>query len=246
MALKANFASGIQAFISPVGKAVDRLGLTPNQITTVGLLLTVVAAGFVAADHPVAGGWILVAGGLMDMLDGAVARASGKSTPFGSFYDSVSDRLSDGIILGAIAYWMRGNPRVVGLVMFALVTALTTSYVRAKAEAIDLDCSIGLMERAERAILIMAGLVFHRWVLEPIMWLLAFGGVVTVIQRVHHVWCQIDRDIPDELLVLTLGDRAWNRAFKLAARGFFGEQNFDPAYDVAADQFTTVEPGTDQ
>lgn len=246
MALKANFASGIQSFINPVGNALGRMGLTPNQITTVGLLLTAVAAGFVAADQPVIGGWVLVAGGLMDMFDGAVARAHGSATPFGSFYDSVSDRLSDGIILGAIAYWMRDNPRVVGLAMFALVTALTISYVRAKAEAIDLDCSIGLMERAERAVLIMAALVFHRWLFEPIMWVLAVGGVVTVIQRIHHVWCQIDRDIPEELLVITLGDRAWNRAFKSAARRFFGEQNFDPAYDVAVDQFEVSNRGKEQ
>ncbi|MDX1511587.1 MAG: CDP-alcohol phosphatidyltransferase family protein [Nitriliruptorales bacterium] len=245
MALKANFASGIQSFVSPVGRAVGRTGITPNQITTFGLVLTSVAAWLVAIDRPVLGGWVLVVGGLMDTLDGAVARARGSSTPFGGFWDSVSDRLSDGIILGAIAYWMRGNPRVVGLAMFALVTALTISYVRAKAEAIDLECDIGLMERAERAVLIMAALVFHRWALEPIMWLLAVGGVITVIQRIHHVWCQIDRDIPEELLALTMGDRAWNRAFTSAARRFFGEQNFDSALQ-ASDQLAPAEPGTEQ
>jgi CDP-diacylglycerol--glycerol-3-phosphate 3-phosphatidyltransferase len=231
VALKANFATRIQAFISPIGRALDRTSLTPNQITTLGLILTSVAAGLVATDHPVAGGWVLVAGGLMDMFDGALARARGSSAPFGGFYDSVTDRLSDGIILSAITYWMRDNPRVLTLAMVALVSALVTSYVRAKAEAIDLDCSIGLMERAERAILIMGALVFNRWLLEPVMWVLAVGGVVTVIQRIHHVWCQIERDIPEELLAITLGDRAWNRAFTTAARKFFGEQNFEVALD---------------
>lgn len=231
MALRSNFNDGINRIVGPIARVISRTGVSPNTLTTLGLLLTTAGAVTVILDRPVLAGWILVFGGLMDTFDGAVARARHRSTPFGGFYDSVTDRLSDGIILAGVAFWLTDRPRLFLLAIVALVTAQVTSYVRAKAEAIDLSCSIGIMERAERAILIMIGLVFHRWVLEPILWVLAIGGTVTVVQRIHHVWCQIDRDVPDELLVLTTGDRAWNRAFMGAARRFYGAQNFDAAFD---------------
>lgn len=231
MALRSRFPTYVDAVTSPVGRAVARTGVTPNTLTTLGILLTAAAAWMVAIGRPVAGGWLLVVGGLMDTLDGAVARASGRATPFGSFYDSVSDRISDGVILVGLAWWLKDEPRLFLLVVTALVGAQVTSYVRAKAESIDLDCSVGIMERAERAILLMIGLLLHDWVLEPVLWLLAIGSTVTVVQRIHHVWCQIDRDIPDELLALVIRDRTWSRAFTRAARRFYGERNFDPAYD---------------
>jgi CDP-diacylglycerol--glycerol-3-phosphate 3-phosphatidyltransferase len=230
VAIKSNFSHVVDGVVGPIGQGLARVGFSPNLLTTLGIVLTGVAGWVVILDRPVLAGWILVAGGLMDTFDGAVARAKGRSTPFGGFYDSVSDRVSDGIILAALAFWLKDEPRLFALAAVALVAAQVTSYVRARAEAIDLTCDIGIMERAERAILLMAALVFHRWLLEPILWVLAVGGVVTVVQRFHHVWCQIDRDIPDELMALTGGDRAWNRAFTAAARGFFGHQNFDRAH----------------
>jgi phosphatidylglycerophosphate synthase len=231
VALRSRFPEYVTAVTTPVGRGVARTGISPNTLTTMGIVFTVIATWFVAIGEPVIGGWILVAGGLMDLFDGAVARATNRATPFGSFYDSVSDRVSDGVILAGIAWWLRDNPRLFLLAVVALVGAQLTSYVRAKAEAIDLDCSVGIMERAERAILLMAALIFHRWLLEPILWILAIGSTVTVVQRIHHVWCQIDRDIPAELLELAARDRAWSRAFKGAARRFYGERNFDGALD---------------
>jgi CDP-diacylglycerol--glycerol-3-phosphate 3-phosphatidyltransferase len=234
VAIKSNFSHVVDLVVAPIGRGLAAMGATPNFLTTMGIVLTGVAGYLVVIGRPVLAGWVLVAGGLMDTFDGAVARAKQAITPFGGFYDSVSDRVSDGIILAALAWWLKDSPRLFALAAVALVAAQVTSYVRAKAEAIDLTCSIGIMERAERAILLMAALVFHRWLLEPILWVLAVGGAVTVVQRVHHVWCQIDRDIPDELMAYTGGERAWNRAFTAAARGFFGAQNFDRAYDEIA------------
>lgn len=231
MAIKSNFSHVVDVVVRPIGRGLAATGVTPNQLTTLGIILTGVAGWVLILDEPVLAGWILVAGGLMDTFDGAVARAKGKSTPFGGFYDSVSDRVSDGVILAALAFWAKDEPRLFALTAVALVAAQVTSYVRARAEAIDLTCDIGILERAERAILIMIALVFHRWLLEPVLWVLAVGGAITVVQRFHHVWCQIDRDIPDELMALTGTDRAWTRAFTAAARGFFGAQNFDRAYD---------------
>jgi CDP-diacylglycerol--glycerol-3-phosphate 3-phosphatidyltransferase len=227
--LRASFPRHIERLTAPIGRAISATPLSPNQLTTLGLVLTTVAAVLVAQSEPVIAGWVLVAGGLMDTFDGAVARARGLSTPYGAFYDSVSDRLSDGIILVGFAWWLRPDADLFGLVLVALVASQVTSYIRAKAEAIDLDCSVGLLERAERAILLMVALIFHRWLLVPVLWVLAVGGTVTVVQRIHHVWCQIERDFPPELLGLTQGDRAWNRAYRAAARAFFGAPTFNEA-----------------
>lgn len=232
MALRARYPAYIERFASPFGRLVARLGVSPNQLTSLGLLLTAASAVAVANGQFVAGGWLLVAGGAMDLLDGSVARATGRSTPFGSFYDSVSDRIADAMIFSGLALALHTQPRLLALILVALVASFVTSYVRAKAEAIDLACTVGLLERGERAVLLMLALLLHQYVLEAALWLLAVGGVVTVIQRVHHVWCQIDRDIPVELIALTMHDRAWSRAFKVAARRFYGEHNFDGAYDA--------------
>lgn len=229
MALRSQFPEYVEAVTGPLGRGLAKTRVTPNVLTTLGLLLTAAATYAVGGGALVLGGWLLVAGGAMDLFDGAVARATGRSTPFGSFYDSVSDRISDGLILAGVAFLVRDQPRLFLLAVVALVAAEVTSYVRAKAESIDLDCSVGVLERAERALLLMCGLILHRWLFEPVLWLLAVGGTVTVIQRIHHVWCQIDRDLPEELLVLASQDRKWSRAFRIAARGFYGERNFNEA-----------------
>jgi hypothetical protein len=171
----------------------------------------------------------------MDTFDGAVARASGRSTPFGGFYDSVSDRISDGLILAGIAWYVVDRPRLLLVTLAALVAAQVTSYVRARAESIDLECEVGILERAERAMLLMIGLLVAP-LFEPVLWVLAIGGIVTVVQRVHHVWCQIERDLPEELMVLAHADRAWSRAFIRTARAFYGERNFDEAFGGGLDE----------
>jgi CDP-diacylglycerol---glycerol-3-phosphate 3-phosphatidyltransferase len=229
--IRSKFPEGVESVVRPVGRLVARTGVSANALTTSGLLLTVAATWSVANDHPVLAAGFLAAGGLMDLLDGAVARAAHRATPFGGFYDSVTDRVSDGMILGGVAWWISDEPRLFMLTIVALVAAQVTSYVRARAEAIDLTCTIGILERAERAVLLIVALLLHQWLLEPVLWILAVGSTVTVVQRVHHVWCQINRDIPEELMALAMADRAWSRAFKAAARRFYGEHNFDGAVD---------------
>jgi CDP-diacylglycerol--glycerol-3-phosphate 3-phosphatidyltransferase len=212
-----------------VGRGLGRTGVTPNVLTTLGLVFTAAAATLVALESFRAAGLALLLGGAMDALDGAVARATGRSTPFGGFYDSVSDRISDALIFGGIVWAVRDEPRLLLLALVGLVAASITSYVRARAEAIDLECSVGILERAERAIALILALLLHQWLFEPVLWFLAIGGTTTVVQRIHHVWCQIDRDVPEELLALAMHDRAWSRAFKAGARRFYGDRNFDDA-----------------
>ncbi len=229
MALRSRFPEFVDSVTSPVGRGLGRTGVTPNVLTTLGLLFTGAAATLVALEWFRAAGLLLLLGGAMDALDGAVARATGRATPFGGFYDSVSDRVSDALIFGGIIWAVRDQPRLLLLALVGLIAASITSYVRARAEAIDLDCSVGILERAERAIALILALLLSRWLFEPVLWFLAIGGATTVVQRVHHVWCQIDRDVPEELLALALRDGAWSRAFKAAARRFYGDRNFDDA-----------------
>jgi CDP-diacylglycerol---glycerol-3-phosphate 3-phosphatidyltransferase len=234
VSIRARFPRLIERTVRPFGRVLARLGVSPNALTTFGLLLTAIAAFLVARGHYLAAGGVLVLGGAMDTFDGAVARESGRATPYGGFYDAVSDRISDGMILAAVAWSVAARPRLLMLTLAALVAAEVTSYVRARAEAIDLDCSVGLLERAERALLIVLGLLVAP-LLEPVLWVLAVGGAITVVQRVHHVWCQIDRDLPEELLVLAHSDRAWSRPFIRAARRFYGRHNFDEAFAEPVD-----------
>jgi CDP-diacylglycerol--glycerol-3-phosphate 3-phosphatidyltransferase len=234
MALRARFEGPITALVGPLGRGLARLGVGPNTLTTIGLLLTIASALVIASGRPVLGAVVLFVGGSMDALDGTVARVSGRSTPFGGFYDSVSDRISDGVVLAGVAWWVADRPRLLLLTLASLVLAEVTSYVRARAESIDLTCEVGLIERAERGILMLVGLLVAP-LLEPVLWLLAIGGAVTVAQRIHHVWCQIDRDLPEEIMALAHADRAWSRSFVRTARAFYGERNFDEAFGGGLD-----------
>jgi CDP-diacylglycerol---glycerol-3-phosphate 3-phosphatidyltransferase len=235
MSIRSHFPRAVATVVGPFGRGLARLGVSPNLLTTLGLALTAAAAFAVAQQHFILGGSLLLLGGAMDTFDGAVARASGRSTPFGGFYDSVADRIADGLILGGLAWALADRPRLMLLALAALVAAQVTSYVRARAESIDLECAVGILERAERAILLIVGLLVAP-LLEPVLWLLAVGGLVTVVQRVHHVWCQIERDLPEELMALAHADRAWSRAFVRTARAFYGERNFDEAFGGGLDE----------
>jgi len=235
MSIRAHFPRTIARLVGPFGRALARTGVSPNQLTTLGLVLTAGAALSVAVGRPIQAGLLLLLGGAMDTFDGAVARAAGRSTPFGGFYDAVSDRISDGLILAGIAWSVIDRPRLLLVTLVALVAAEVTSYVRARAESIDLECEVGILERAERALLLVLGLLVAP-LFEPVLWILAVGGIVTIVQRIHHVWCQIERDLPEELLALAHADRAWSRAFVRTARALYGERNFDEAFGAGLEE----------
>lgn len=192
MGVRSRFGRTIEVVVAPVGRGLARTGLNPDALTGAGLVLAGVGAALVVAERTLAAGLVLMAAGLADILDGAVARARGRASPVGSLYDSVSDRLADGAVLAALAWHVRGDAVLFAVTVTALVGALVTSYTRAKAESLGVDCSLGLLERAERAVLIMAGLVFAP-LLRPVLWVLAVGSVATVIQRVLHVRWQLLR-----------------------------------------------------
>ena len=164
----------------------------PNFFTFMGFLATLAASLLIIKDLWIAAGLMIILSGLFDLFDGALARNLGKVTPFGGFLDSVLDRYSDLFLLLAllIYYLQRGDTAFVILASFVSIGTALISYTRARAEAARISCNIGLLERAERIILLSAGVLFG-WIV-PVFWVLAILTHFTVLQRIHYVWKQLN------------------------------------------------------
>jgi len=178
----------------PMLSVLHRLKVTPNQVTAAGTVLNIAAAALVVTDHLIYAGIVFLAAGCFDMLDGALARRTGQSTPFGAFLDSTLDRVSEGVVMAGIAYILASQGRAVdaGLVVLALMGAMLVSYTRARAESLGLECKVGIMSRPERVILIALGLFFN--VLSYIVYIMLALTVFTVIQRVVHTYRQLGKE----------------------------------------------------
>ena len=170
--------------------------LTPNTISMAGLLGNVVAAVLVTQEEFFLAGLAFIAGSVMDTLDGRYSRMSGKGTPFGAFLDSSLDRMEEGIVLAAVgAYFAKqGDDMAVAAVVLAVLFSLMVSYTRARAEALGVECKVGLATRAVRVVIISAGLLFAKGanladfeLLEPAIYALAALTIFTTFQRVWHV-----------------------------------------------------------
>lgn len=185
------FGDLLRKFFEPLTRVFQRFNITPNQITVTGATFNVVAAVLVARQQLLVAGVVFVAASCFDMLDGALARLAQKVTPFGSFLDSTLDRASEGAILVAVAYLfaLQGHPVDVVFVMIALLGSLLVSYTRARAEALGLECKVGLMSRPERVVLIAIGLFFN--VLPYVIYILAALTTFTVVQRVVHTYREL-------------------------------------------------------
>ena len=175
------------------------LGVTPNEVTVAGMLVTFVAAGFVAAGWLLPAGLILAFSGTFDILDGALARASRLTYNYGAFLDSTVDRFSEGAIyIGVAAYFLavRGpllRWQVLGCLL-ALAGSYLVSYVRARAQSLGYKCDVGLFARPERVVAIVAGLILSgigfQIVLTWVIFALAVLTNLTVLQRINEVWRQ--------------------------------------------------------
>jgi CDP-diacylglycerol--glycerol-3-phosphate 3-phosphatidyltransferase len=179
--------------------ALGRVPLTPNQVTVVGLLLTFAAAILVAFGELRWAGVVLIVAGTCDILDGALARSTHTSYPYGAFLDSTLDRYSEGAIyIGLAAYFMSaGGPYQRWLVLAtfaALAGSFLVSYVRARAQSLGFTCESGLFARPERVVVTVIGLVFSGvlggWVLYAVVFLLAVLTNLTALQRIREVWLQ--------------------------------------------------------
>jgi len=170
--------------------------LTPNAISMTGLMLNVVAALLVLEEEFFLGGLAFIIGSIMDTLDGRYSRMSGKGTPFGAFLDSTLDRIEEGVVLTAVAVFFarEGNETAVAAVVLTVLLSLMVSYTRARAEALGVECKVGLATRAVRVVILSAGLVFAKGaglgdfeLLAPAIYAMTVLTGFTVLQRVFHV-----------------------------------------------------------
>ena len=177
--------------------------LTPNAISLTGLVLCLIAAGLVFAEYYFLGGIAFILGSVCDTFDGRYSRMSGKGTSFGAFLDSTLDRMEEGIVLTAVAYQFSqaGNDAAVAAVVVAVLASLMVSYTRARAEALGVECKVGIADRAVRVVILSVGLVLAKGasivdveLLEPSVWVLAVLSVFTVGQRIAHVRKELTRN----------------------------------------------------
>ncbi|MGZ4313979.1 MAG: CDP-alcohol phosphatidyltransferase family protein [Solirubrobacteraceae bacterium] len=175
--------------------AVGRVPLTPNQVTLVGFSLTVVASGLAAFGQLRWAGVVLIFAGTCDILDGALARSTNASYPYGAFLDSTLDRYSEGAVyIGLAAYFLTmGGPLQRWLVLAtlaALAGSFLVSYVRARAQSLGFSCETGLFARPERVVVTVVGLIVGGYVLYGVVFLLAILTNLTALQRIREVWLQ--------------------------------------------------------
>jgi CDP-diacylglycerol--glycerol-3-phosphate 3-phosphatidyltransferase len=183
------FRAPIEKAVRPVGQLLRRTGMSPDHLTILGILFAI-AAAFSIAQGALRGGLILVIlAALPDMLDGALAKAAGSASQRGAFFDSVVDRVTDSLLFGGVAWFFASekSPHLALLPMAIMGVSSLISYERAKAESLGLYAKGGLMERAERIIVLCVGLLFDS-LLTPILWVMLALTVATAIQRFVQVW----------------------------------------------------------
>jgi CDP-diacylglycerol--glycerol-3-phosphate 3-phosphatidyltransferase len=170
--------------------------LTPNAISLTGLVGNVIAAVLVWQEYFFLAGIAFILGSVMDTLDGRYSRMSGKGTPFGAFLDSTLDRVEEGIVLTAVAWYFstQGDDLAVAAVVVAVLFSLMVSYTRARAEALGIECKVGIASRAIRVVILAIGLLFAKGaglgdfeLLAPAVYVLAVLTVFTTFQRIFHV-----------------------------------------------------------
>jgi CDP-diacylglycerol--glycerol-3-phosphate 3-phosphatidyltransferase len=185
------FRVPIDKAMKPVGAALRRTGLTPDHLTIVGLVVGAGAAVAIGAGELKIGLVLAILAALPDLLDGALARASGAASQRGAFFDSTVDRITDALLLGGIAWHLASTESAhMSLLPFAVMgVSSLISYQRAKAESLGLEAKGGLLERAERIVLICLGLLFEV-LLIPILWVMLVLTCVTAVQRFVKVWRQ--------------------------------------------------------
>jgi len=177
-----------QVITYPVAGFLAGLGMHPNTLTLLGCLLSLVVGVILATGHLSLGGWLLVFVEPIDALDGALARLVGQKSSFGAFLDSTLDRLSEAALLGGLAFYYlrRGATTEVMVAFVALVGATLVSYTRARAEALDFSCKVGIMTRLERGAVLVLGLILG--MPAVMLWVLAVGSGLTALHRALHVY----------------------------------------------------------
>jgi CDP-diacylglycerol--glycerol-3-phosphate 3-phosphatidyltransferase len=204
----------VKGIFEPIALAMGRVGLTPDALTLVGFGITVVGAALVALEQWTIGGVVIFVGGVFDMFDGTLARATGKASRLGAFMDSVFDRAGEAIVYVAIVTGavVAGHERVPVLAAAAMAGAFMVSYVRAKAEGLGFTAgtgmaAVGLMPREVRLVILSVGLLLTDAPgikgLEYALGIIVIGAIITVIQRIIHVRRQARRQALESITTTT-------------------------------------------
>ena len=189
---------GALRVIEPAISLLARNNVSPNAITTVGTLLTVAAGVVYATGHIMTAGWIMAGTAFFDVVDGEVARRTGRCTVFGAFYDSTLDRVADGALMAGLTVFYMTSPvhhniYMVVVCLVGIIGTFLVSYTRARAESLGIDAKVGVMQRPERIVLLSApqalfGLFWNGWVLMGIIILLSVTAWITAVQRIAFVY----------------------------------------------------------
>lgn len=185
------FRLQVERAVRPVGERLRRTKVTPDHLTVVGLLVALGAAVSIALGALQLGLLLVVLAALPDLFDGALAKASNQASQRGAFFDSTVDRVTDALLFGGVAWWLADTRGAHAAILPFAVMAVSSliSYQRAKAESLGLEAKGGLMERAERIILLCVGLLFD-WLLWWSMWVMLVLVAMTAVQRFVKVWRQ--------------------------------------------------------
>lgn len=178
----------------PGAGALHALGFTPNAVSVLGFSVSLVAAGLVGAGFLLPGGIVFLAGSILDLMDGALARVTGRVTKFGALLDSVMDRLGEAaLFLGMVIYGLRADLSdtrlffLMVVLILALVTSQTVSYIRARGEGLGIATRTGLMTRPERVVILSLGLILGLRALEIVLIVIATVSFVTLLQRLFYI-----------------------------------------------------------
>jgi len=173
--------------VDPLGKFFLSIGMTPNMMTTLGLLGNFLGAYFLSQGKMMLGGILVLVITPVDALDGTMARLRGDPSDFGAFVDSVSDRYAELAILGGLMYYFAGQGNALGstLAFAAAVGSVLVSYVRARAESLQYEARVGLLTRVERYLVLAPLLIFNKPIIA--LWILAILGNITALQRIWFV-----------------------------------------------------------
>jgi len=190
--------NGALRVIEPAISLLARNRVSPNAITTVGTLITIAAGAVYASGHIMTAGWIMAVTAFFDVVDGEVARRTGRCTVFGAFYDSTLDRVADGALMAGLTVFYATNAThhnryMMVVCLLGIIGTFLVSYTRARAESLGIDAKVGVMQRPERIVLLsvpqaLFGLFWNGWVLIGIVLLLTVTAWITAVQRIAFVY----------------------------------------------------------
>ncbi|MGI9602269.1 MAG: CDP-alcohol phosphatidyltransferase family protein [Acidimicrobiales bacterium] len=212
-----NWRTAVDRGLEPIGESLRRTGISADMVTVAGIAMATVAAVAIGSGNLRLGLLFLILTGVPDALDGAVAKASGTASVRGAYLDSVSDRLTDALLFGGVAWYLASTEpgHIMMLPVAIMAVAMLISYQRAKAESLGFDAKGGIMERAERFIVLGFGLLFSE-LLIPVLWVMLVLTVITALQRFVKVWRQATAVTPPR--TEKIARRRIARADRLAER----------------------------